>query len=42
MFRRFWKDSRGDYAIATAIAIVPILGGLALAVDYTEISRQRA
>ncbi|APH73239.1 hypothetical protein [Aquibium oceanicum] len=42
MFRKFWKDTRGDYAIATAIAIVPILGGLALAVDYTEISRQRA
>ncbi len=42
MFRKFLRDTRGDYAIATAIAIVPILGGLALAVDYSDISRQRA
>ncbi len=36
------RDARGDYAIATAIAIVPILGALALAVDYTEMSRERS
>ncbi|QDY99448.1 TadE/TadG family protein [Nitratireductor mangrovi] len=41
MFRKFLRDRRGDYMIATAIAIVPIMGGLALAVDYAEITRQR-
>lgn len=41
MFRKFLRDIRGDYMIATAIAIVPIMGGLALAIDYAEITRQR-
>jgi Flp pilus assembly protein TadG len=42
MLRKFLKDRRGDYAIMTAVMMVPLLGGLALAVDYTEITRQRA
>jgi Flp pilus assembly protein TadG len=42
MFRKFLKDRRGDYAIMTAVMMVPLMGGLALAVDYTEITRQRA
>jgi len=41
MFRRFLSDRRGNYMLMTAAAIVPILGGLALAVDYGEMSRQR-
>ncbi|MEX0957436.1 MAG: TadE/TadG family type IV pilus assembly protein [Rhizobiaceae bacterium] len=41
MLRRFLSDTRGNYMLMTAVAIVPILGGLALAVDYTEMSRQR-
>lgn len=41
MFRKFLKSSRGDYAIATAIAVIPIMGSLAMAVDYAEMSRQR-
>lgn len=41
MFRRFCRDRNGNFAMMTAIAIVPLMGGLALAVDYTEISRQR-
>jgi Flp pilus assembly protein TadG len=41
MLRKFLNDVRGDYMIATAIAIVPIIGGLALAVDYAEMTRQR-
>ena len=41
MIRRFFSDERGNYALMTAVAIVPIMGGLALAVDYTEMSRQR-
>lgn len=41
MLRKFLDDVRGDYMIATAIAMIPILGGLAIAVDYAEMSRQR-
>src|SRR5690606_26324645 len=42
MFRRFLKDIRGNYVLLTAISMVPIMGALALAIDYTELSRQRA
>lgn len=42
MFRRFIDDRRGNFAIATAVSIVPILGALALAVDFSEMSRQRS
>ncbi len=42
MFRRFIEDRRGNFAIATAVAIVPILGAVALAIDYSEMTRQRA
>jgi Flp pilus assembly protein TadG len=41
MFRKFWNDRRGNYALMTAAAIVPIMGGLAIAVDYGEMSKQR-
>lgn len=42
MFRRFLKDIRGNYVMLTAISMVPIMGGLAIAIDYTELSAQRA
>lgn len=42
MFRRFLKDVRGSYMLLTAISMVPIMGALAIAIDYTELSRQRA
>lgn len=41
MIRKFLKDTRGNYAIMTVAAMVPILGALALAIDYAEMSRQR-
>ena len=41
MIRSFFSDERGNYALLTAVAIVPIMGALALAVDYAEMSRQR-
>ena len=41
MLRRFLSDKRGNYALMMAAAIVPIMGGLAVAVDYSEMSRQR-
>jgi Flp pilus assembly protein TadG len=42
MVRQFLKDIRGNFVMLTVVAMVPIMGGLALAVDYTELSRQRA
>lgn len=39
--RNFWHDRRGNYGMLFAIALVPIMGGLALAVDYYEISSQK-
>jgi hypothetical protein len=35
MFKRFWKSQGGNYAIVTAIAIIPLIGAVAGAVDYT-------
>ena len=41
MLRRFLSDKRGNYMLLTAASIIPIMGGLAVAVDYSEMSRQR-
>lgn len=41
MVRKFLKDIGGSYTIATVIAMVPIMGGLALAIDFGEMNRQR-
>lgn len=41
MFRKFLADERGNYMLVTAAALVPIMGGLAVAVDYAEMSRQQ-
>lgn len=41
MIRKFLTDRRGNYALLSAVAIVPIMGGLALAIDYTEMTKQR-
>lgn len=38
---RFLKDVGGNYALMTALLMMPLLGALALGVDYTEMSRQR-
>ena len=42
MIRRFLNDIRGNFVVLTAVAMVPIMGGLAVAVDYTQLSRQRS
>jgi Flp pilus assembly protein TadG len=42
MFRRFLRDVRGNYMLLTAISMVPIMGALAISIDYTELTRQRA
>lgn len=41
MFRGLWADRGGNYVLITAVAIVPIMGGLALGVDYAVMSQQR-
>jgi Flp pilus assembly protein TadG len=41
MFRRFFGDESGNYMLLTAAAIVPIMGGLALAVDFSQMAAQR-
>lgn len=40
--RRFLKDTGGNFAAITAIAMMPILAGVALAVDYTDAVREAA
>lgn len=42
MFTKYLKDRRGNFATMTAIMSVPLLGAVALGVDYTEMSRQRS
>lgn len=41
MIRAFLRDKSGNYALTTVIALVPLMGALALGIDYTELSRQR-
>ncbi len=40
MFRRFLKDVRGNYALLTVLSMIPIMGGLAISIDYADLSRQ--
>ena len=35
MLKKFLKHRGGNFAIMTSIAIIPIMGGLALGIDYT-------
>lgn len=42
LFGQFAANDRGNFALATVIAIVPIMGGLAFAIDFTELNRQRS
>ena len=41
LIRKFLKDKRGNYALMTAITMIPLMGAVAIAVDYTELVRQR-
>ncbi|MER9007148.1 MULTISPECIES: pilus assembly protein [unclassified Mesorhizobium] len=41
-FRRdFWRDRRGNYALMTVVAMVPLMGGVAMAVDYTGVVSEK-
>ncbi|TJX32874.1 MAG: hypothetical protein E5W21_30060, partial [Mesorhizobium sp.] len=41
MIRSFVHNRRGNYALIAVITMVPVMGGVALAVDYTELVRQK-
>jgi Flp pilus assembly protein TadG len=41
LWRAFWSDTRGHYALMTVVAMVPIMGAIAIAVDYSEMVRQK-
>ena len=41
MMRGFLADRRGNFALMTVVAMVPLMGGVAVAVDYAEMSRQK-
>ena len=42
MLRKFMKNIRGNMIVAGAVAIVPIMGAVAIAVDFTEMNRHKA
>lgn len=39
---RFWRDPRGNFATMMAIAAVPLLGAVGLAVDFVTLSTMRS
>ena len=41
MISRFLKDRRGNYAMMMGFAMLPIMGSLAIAVDFSEMNRQK-
>jgi hypothetical protein len=41
-FRRFWSHRSGNFAVAAALAVVPLATAVGLAVDYSEALRHRA
>jgi Flp pilus assembly protein TadG len=40
--RHFWSDRRGNIAVLFAFAIVPVIGGIGAAIDYSMASAYRA
>ncbi|MEX0957435.1 MAG: pilus assembly protein [Rhizobiaceae bacterium] len=41
LFHDFVRDRGGNYAIAVVVGLVPLMGSVALAVDYAELNRER-
>lgn len=42
MIKRFWADKRGNFAAMLTISAFPILAGVGMAIEYSNISSQRA
>lgn len=41
MIRAFLKNTSGNYALISVFALIPLMGALALGVDYAELTRHR-
>lgn len=41
LLRRFLKDTAGNFAITFSLMVIPVLGTVALAVDYSNLSKQK-
>jgi Flp pilus assembly protein TadG len=41
MIRKFLRDRRGNYAMLMGIAMLPIMGSVAIAIDFSEMNRQK-
>ncbi|RWB42497.1 MAG: TadE/TadG family protein [Mesorhizobium sp.] len=41
LWHQFCRDRRGNYALVTAVAMVPLMGALAVGVDFTELNREK-
>src|SRR5690606_32573353 len=41
MILDFLRDRGGNYAMLTGLAMLPIMGGMAIAVDFSEMNRQK-
>ena len=41
MIRKFLRDRGGNYAMLMGLAMLPIMGSLAIAVDFSEMNRQK-
>jgi Flp pilus assembly protein TadG len=41
MMRGFLADRRGNFALMTVVAMVPLMGGLAFAIDFAEMTREK-
>src|SRR5690349_20107529 len=40
MLRKFLADRRGNYAMITGLMMAPLMGAIAVGVDYAEMNRQ--
>ena len=41
MLGKFLRNKRGNFMIGTAVMILPLIGGLAVSVDYIEMNRHK-
>ncbi|WP_186815542.1 MULTISPECIES: pilus assembly protein [unclassified Mesorhizobium] len=41
ILRRFCRDRGGNYALVTALAMAPLMGAVAIGVDFTELNREK-
>lgn len=40
--QRFWQDRRGNFALAAALAMVPLVGAVGVAIDFSRASNARS